>query len=260
MWYKNNYRRHLIDMHIDDWDDTFLSQFDVETYITALKKARIQNAMIYLQSHVGLCNFPTKVGTMHKAFIGKEDTIRRLIDRCHEEGIAVTAYYSLNYNTIEHDKHPDWRMVAENGISSREGGFAADSQAKNLLFASPKMARYGLCCPNSKEYREFTYKQIDEMLEYTGKIEGVFFDMPFWLHTCYCKNCQARYKEEFGVDMPTGFAFGDEAHQTIMRKKTDWMGEWIQSVTDHVKKRYPYLSVEHNYAQAIAGDKTFLSV
>ena len=140
MWYKNNYRRHLIDMHINDWSDEFLSQFDVETYITALKKARIQNAMIYLQSHVGLCNFPTKIGTMHKAFIGKEDTIRRLIDRCHEEGIAVTAYYSLNYNTVEHDKHPDWRMVAENGISSRESGFAADSQAKNLLFAAAAFA------------------------------------------------------------------------------------------------------------------------
>ena len=81
MWYKNNYRRHLIDMHIDDWNDEFLSQFDTDAYVNNLINAKVQNAMIYLQSHVGLCNFPTQVGTMHKAFINKENTIRELAEK-----------------------------------------------------------------------------------------------------------------------------------------------------------------------------------
>lgn len=53
-WYKNAYRRHLLDMHIEDWDDEFLSKFDPEDYVDNLKRAKIQAAMIYMQSHVGL--------------------------------------------------------------------------------------------------------------------------------------------------------------------------------------------------------------
>ena len=60
-WYKNLYRRHLLDMHIEDWDERFLSEFSPEEYAENLKRAKIQCAMIYLQSHEGLCNFPTKV-------------------------------------------------------------------------------------------------------------------------------------------------------------------------------------------------------
>lgn len=33
MWYKNNFRRHLCDMHIDDWDDAFLSEFSPDEYV-----------------------------------------------------------------------------------------------------------------------------------------------------------------------------------------------------------------------------------
>ena len=84
MWYTNSYRRHLCDMHIDDWNEEFLSKFSPEDYYKNLKNANIQNAMIYFQSHVGLCNFPTKSGKMHGGFRGKEDAMRRLVRLCRE--------------------------------------------------------------------------------------------------------------------------------------------------------------------------------
>ena len=65
MWYKNAYRRHLCDMHLTDWDDSFFSEFSPEQYVENLKLAKVQNAMIYFQSHVGLCYYPTECGVMH---------------------------------------------------------------------------------------------------------------------------------------------------------------------------------------------------
>ena len=64
-WYSKAYRRHLCDMHIDDWNAEFLSKFDPKTYVENLKLAKIKSAMIYLQSHVGLCYWPTASGKMH---------------------------------------------------------------------------------------------------------------------------------------------------------------------------------------------------
>ena len=40
MWIEGNYRRNLMDMHIDDWNEEFLSKIDVDEYVDALKDAR----------------------------------------------------------------------------------------------------------------------------------------------------------------------------------------------------------------------------
>ena len=184
MWYSNNYRRHLADMHVADWNEKFLSEFSYEDYVENLKTAKITNAMIYLQSHAGLCYFPTKNGELHKAFIGKEDTMRKLFDLCHANGIAVTGYYSLIYNTAEHDKHPEWRMLLESGCSRRESRVDQTNAKIKLEFASTRTVRYGLCCPNNMDYRKFVYEQIDEMVSLYPDMKGIFYDMPFWGHTC----------------------------------------------------------------------------
>lgn len=114
MWYKKAWRRHLCDMHIDDWSPEFLSQFDPKVYVENLKRAKVQSAMLYFQSHVGLCHFPTKVGKMHHAFQGKEDMMKQVVDLCHEAGIAVIGYYSVLYNN---DKN---RFMAPKVITDNE--------------------------------------------------------------------------------------------------------------------------------------------
>ena len=40
MWFDKSYRRHLCDMHIEDWDEMLLSEFSPETYVDNLKKQR----------------------------------------------------------------------------------------------------------------------------------------------------------------------------------------------------------------------------
>ena len=253
MWYSDSYRRHLCDMHIDDWDDSFLRDFSPEAYVENLKKASVQNAMLYMQSHAGLCYYPTKIGVMHRAFRGREDMMKRTMALCHDNGITVTGYYSLNYNTREHDRHPTWRMVQANGLSRRENGGDISSSAQVRAFASLQDGRYGLCCPNNFEYRDFVYRQIDEMLAYF-EVDGVFFDMPFWPHTCFCSSCRARWEREEGTPFPTEEPqVGSSIHLPLMRKKYEWMGDWVASVTDYVKKCNPDLSVEYNFAEGIAG-------
>lgn len=244
MWYANSYRRHLCDMHIDDWNPEFLSQFSPEEYFDNLKRANIQNAMLYFQSHVGLCYYPTKTGKMHNAFRGKEDEMRRLVRMCRENGITVTGYYSLIYNNWAHDEHPEWRMVLADGRSKRESG-----QGEENSFAQNDKCRYGLCCPNNLEYRDFVAKQIKEMVDYF-EFDGMFFDMLFWNHYCYCDSCKARWAEEVGGDLPTEEDWKNPQWLQHLEKRRQWMGEFAQFATNEVKKLAPHVSVEHNTASA----------
>ena len=101
MWYENSYRRHLLDMHIDDWDPSFLSEFSPEEYVKNLKTAKIQSAMIYLQSHVGLCYYPTKNGHMHKSFIGQEDKMKSIFGLDHSTLGMVNDHSQAPWPTSE---------------------------------------------------------------------------------------------------------------------------------------------------------------
>ena len=134
-WYATAYRRAVIDMHIPDWDDAFLSRLDVGQYVAMLVKARAQSIVAYAMSHVGLFNYPTKVGRQHRNLKGR-DVVREILDGCRAEGIAVVLYNSLIFDRTSADLHPEWRMRAVDGSPHGGGG------------------RHGLVCPNTP-YREY---------------------------------------------------------------------------------------------------------
>lgn len=188
MWFENSFRRHLLDMHIADWQDgVFLSEFSPEAYYENLKRARIKSAMIYFQSHVGYCYYPTKTGVMHSAFRDRPNALKELIDRCRAGGIDVVAYYSINYNTLESKRHPEWAAQRDSGVTESQEMFSG--------------GRYGICCPNNPGYFQFVLDQVSEMLSY-AEVDGIFFDMPFWQFPCRCRHCRERYRAEYGEEIP----------------------------------------------------------
>ncbi len=241
-WFTDCYRRNLVDMHIEDWDEEFLSEFSPEEYFANLKRAHIQAPMIYLQSHVGNCYFPTKVGHMHAALKGREDLIRRLVDLCRENGMKVVGYYSLIYNTREEDNHPEWRVyTGADKLSPRQRG-----------------GRYGLCCPNNPEYREFVETQIREMSEYFT-LDGMFYDMTFWSVVCECPHCMERYKHELGLDTIPRADWNNPDWIKLTRQRERSVGEFAKFVTETTRRYMSGVSVEHNYAMAVAGDSVCAS-
>lgn len=228
-------------MHIDDWHEAFLSEFNPDTYYESLKKANVQNAMLYFQSHVGLSYYPTRSGKMHAAFIGKEDMMRRLSDKCRQNGIRVTGYYSLIYNNWAHDNHPAWRLVGPDGKSDR-----AAARTVSPAFGQSAVCRYGLCCPNNASYRQFVEAQIKEISKYFT-FDGMFFDMLFWRTPCYCPSCRKRFYEETGKMLPME-DWKNPDWLLHMEKRREWMGEFARFATDTLKKYAPNSSVEHNLA------------
>ena len=245
MWYEKSFRRHLCDMHLDDWDPEFMSKFSPKEYFEHLKLENIQSVMIYAQSHVGLCYYPTKTGKMHNAFIGKEDQMKRLIDMCRDSGIHVVIYYSLTYNNWAHDNHPDWRMITKKGSS-----MFGDASAEHGIFASNPIFRYGLCCPNNMDYRDFTKEQIKEVTSYFN-LDGMFYDMLFWVHPCYCDKCKARFLEETGHEIPMEEDYNNPVWLLFEEKRRDWMGEFAQFITKTTKEYAPEIAVYHNFATSV---------
>ena len=142
-WYEKAYRRNVIDMHITDWDERFLSQFDAHDYVEMLRLCQAQSAVVYAHSHVGHCYYPTQVGHMHRGLKGR-NILGEVIDLCHANDIAVVVYFSLIYDDWAYRHHPEWRIVLAHGEGAAEH------------------SRYGVCCPNSP-YRDYARAHAEEI-------------------------------------------------------------------------------------------------
>ncbi|NPV54154.1 MAG: family 10 glycosylhydrolase [Firmicutes bacterium] len=223
-WYQSAYCRNVIDMHITDWDEKFLSEFDSEKYVEMLQLSQAESAVVYAHSHVGLCNYPTKVGEMHKGLKGR-NILKEVIDLCHQKGIKVVVYYSLIFNDWTYNHFPDWRIITADGKEAAEN------------------SRYGVCCPNSP-YRDFVVEQIKEICN-NYEFEGIRFDMTFWPEVCYCSSCQKRYSEEVGGELPRVVNWEDPKWVTFQRKREEWLIDFAALATSTVKKIKPDVSVEH---------------
>lgn len=226
-WFKTSYRRNLVDMHIEDWNPTFMSEFNAENYAQMMKIANVKSVMIYMNSHVGYCNYPTESGYVHKQ-MRNGDKIGTLIDLCHKQDMDVILYYSLLFNNWAYEKYPEWRTLGKNGHPSRIGG-----------------GRFGTCCVNSQGYRKFVDQQIKEILSrYEG--EGIFFDMATACGICYCDNCTARYRKETGREIPTDINWHDENWVVYQKKRKEWTVEFDIFTYETAKKYNSEITVEHN--------------
>ncbi|MBC8534746.1 alpha-L-fucosidase [Yeguia hominis] len=242
-WYEKNYRRNLIDMHIEDWDDSFMASFDPEKYVAMLQKANVSCAMVYANSHVGYCYWPTKNGKMHPGLHGR-DIFGEVVDRCHKAGMDVILYYTLIYDNWAYAQGPEWRILREDGKNSRE--------VNGTSWVDINVGRYGVCCPNSTQYRDYVEKQLTE-LAHAYDFEGVFLDMTFWPDVCYCDHCKRRYETEVGGQMPRVVDWSDPVWTRFQEKREEWLIEFQTFATGVLKREKPGVSTNHQFSTVTQG-------
>lgn len=234
--YATTYRRILFDMQVPDWDPRFLRDFDPQASARAAATAGATGLMVYFQSHTGLCNWPTASGKQHAAFVGR-DVMQPLLASAHESGLAVCAYYSVNFNNWARNMHPDWGLVpASTGVIG--GG---------LL----QRERYGICCFNHPAYAAFVATQIDEIV--TGyDIDAFFCDMVWWMSVCLCTSCRDRYRAETGREIPETVDWLDPHWCDFQAARERWLASFAGSLRDTVRRHRPDIPVYHNFALGTA--------
>ncbi len=223
-WYQSAYRRNVVDMHITDWDEKFLSEFDPKEYVKMLVLSKVKSAVVYAHSHVGHCNYPTKVGHMHKGLKGR-NILGEVIDLCHQSRINVVVYFSLIFDTWAYRNNPDWRIIQADGKEAAQN------------------SRYGVCCPNSP-YRDYTVAHVEEICK-NFDFEGIRFDMTFWPTVCYCPHCKKKFAEEVGGEIPKVINWKDPHWVSFQRKREEWLVDFASLMTSTVKRIKPEVSVEH---------------
>jgi hypothetical protein len=228
----DRYRRMLVDMHIPDFDEHFLRDYDPARMAELYERANLNAVMFYCKSHVGLCNWPTRVGRMHPG-LGGRDVTDELLKELRQRDIAACAYHSLIFDNQVWLEHPEWRMRPL--ASNREFGILGP--------------RYGICCPNNPDYRAYEREQVTDLLT-RYRFEAVFFDMTFWPAVCGCAHCQERYRNEQGDELPTTVDWTEPEWCAFQSARERWIREFAGAMTDLAKRHEGDVPVYHNFATA----------
>jgi hypothetical protein len=228
----SRYNRLLLDMHIPDWDAALLSKYDPAHVARAQIAARAGSVMVYCQSHVGLCYWPTDVGRRHAAMKGR-DWLGDSIGQLRDAKVEVYGYYSVIFNNDAYLNHPDWRITPTPPLP---------------VFANNN-SRYGQVCPNNRDYRQFIEAELTELLSrYT--FDGFFFDMTFWRGVCTCPSCRDRFRDETGSEIPPRIDWSDRAWCDFQTARERWMNEFAAFLTA-LAKRFGIAVVYHNFAVSL---------
>ena len=115
-WYTRSFRRNLIDMHISDFQEKYLAAYDPETYAQNLARSKVDTAILYAGSCLGICYFPTRAGYMHKNLHGR-DILGETVAACRRRGLRVVIYFNI-WSRWAYDTHPQWRMRDADGLAN----------------------------------------------------------------------------------------------------------------------------------------------
>ncbi|MFC3800806.1 beta-galactosidase trimerization domain-containing protein [Cohnella sp. GCM10012308] len=237
-WYETSYRRSLVDMHIPDWDERFLAEFESEEYIRLMALAKVDTVYIYATSCVGLANYPAKADNGHKGLAGK-DIVGEITTLAKSRSMNVVVYYNI-WSKWAYDHHPEWRVVSAKGKGTAD-----------YMWDQP--GRYGVCCINSP-YRLFALEQIAELCEnYT--FDGFWIDMILLPQTiCYCADCRKRYYEETGIsELPTVIDWDDAGFVAFQRRRESWLNEFTGLIAETVSRIKPTASIGYNVSSYSVG-------
>jgi hypothetical protein len=231
-WYRTSWRRNLVDMHVAEWDPRFMADADPERIADTLALDHGTAVHVFANSHTGLAYYPTKVGRMHRG-LGGRDLFGLLVNALHARGKSVIAYYSVVYNELFWEDHPESRIVDARGESGR------------LQVGTPVLARRPcVCCPNSAAYRAFVEAQIREICT-RYEFEGFYPDNCFWPTICYCSSCRARYEAEIRGEPPHTIDWEDRQWVQFQRARQRWLAEFAELVTGSAKGAKPGVTVSH---------------
>ena len=233
--YLSTYRRMLLDMHITDFDPSFMREYDPIVVADQYVTANATGVMLYCNSHVGLTYYPAPFGRQHPGVAGR-DCVGELVDALHERGISACAYYSVLFDNETVSNNPEW--------------FVSPIQDPNRTGGGGSLPRYGIVCPSNDLYVELTEQRMTDLLT-RYDFDCLFYDMTFWAVVCGCGRCRDRYRTETGAEIPETIDWNDPDWLTFQRVREDWMRIFVQRIVGAARTVKPDLPVYNNFALSV---------
>ena len=156
------YRQVHLDFHTSADCTQVGVDFNPNEFAQTLKYAHVSSINIFAKCHHGFSYFPTQVGTIHPGLAF--DLLGEQIAALHEVGIRAPIYYTILWDDLAGQQHPDWIVVRKDGTLSVRPQLTGDSGWTMLDVSSA--------------YGDFVCSHVEEILNHYP-VDGFWFDICF---------------------------------------------------------------------------------
>jgi hypothetical protein len=232
-----------------DWAD-----INAEQYVRDLKSF---DATVVLLNAAGIiANYPASLEfeTVNPFLTG--DSIVKIIDACHREGIRVLA--RTDFSKIRepvYEAHPDWAFRDASGNIVNYNGDVH-------------------VCPNGPYQQDYMFRIIGDMFSrLAGKItveglpfDGIFYNMGgfqtrdysyHYYGPCHCENCKRGFRERFGLELPKTESLDDPAYRAYKIFQAERMADLDRRLTAHVRAISEQIAINGHDYQRIESNTEF---
>ena len=186
--------------------------------------------------------YPTKLPLQYRNPAMEGDFTGRMVDAAHKLGLGFIGRFDLSKALRPvFDVHPDWFMRNRDG-SPRE--YAGTYQA----------------CPNGGWAQDYGLRILEEGLR-RYPLDGVFFNMVGYTRTdyanvdhgiCICQNCQAAFRQMYGLDLPKTDGPTDPNWQPYTQFQSRTLGDLAKRTIGLVRKARPDAALMDFFAGDVA--------
>ncbi len=207
---------------------------DAETYVKELKKFDAKITMINTSGI--LASYPTKLKYHPQSPYLKADSVKKMIDVCHREGIRVIARTDFSKIRREvYEQHPEWAYrTPEGGIVDYNGDVHA--------------------CINGGFQREYMLEILRETLTELP-VDGIYFNMAgyqtrdysgVYHGICHCDNCRRMFRERCGMELPPRENMADPAYRRYLEFKKETEAEHGRRVCEMIRSIRPDILIHRD--------------
>jgi hypothetical protein len=198
------FRQVHLDFHTSPECKHVGDDFDPKIFVETLQQAHVNAINIFSKCHHGYSYYPTKVGTMHPHL--SFDLLGQQIEALHHAGMLCPIYYSIRWDELAGQQHPEWVVVDKEGRVVTRPPLSGDTGWTTLDMASG--------------YSDYVMAQVEEIGAWY-EVDGFWFDICFPLPN-YSLWAQAEMRKA-GVRMDDDnavWAYAQQAQEHVFEKLT----------------------------------------
>ena len=206
--------------------------FNEEAFLQSLKDFSCN--VVMLNAAGLIASYPTELQDhMRSAYLDGFD-LKRLVERCHENGIKVIARTDFSKIPVAvFERHPDWAYRQPDGEPLIYNGFV------QTCLSGGYQGRY------MDEILKEMFQKIpfDGIYCNMGTATGVIVDYNMNRHgPCQCQACRSAFKAKYGMDVPAELTRTNKASMVYFRFIQELAGAQKKRITELLRKINPELA------------------
>lgn len=222
---KIRYRQVHLDFHTSEFIPEVGAEFDADTFGDRLTSASVDSVTCFARCHHGWLYYPSKrfPDLVHPQ-LRNRNLLQEQIKACHDRGIRVPIYTTVQWDGRVMREHKEWLAVDEHGNY-------IDTQHV------PDPHFYHTICLNSG-YREFFREHLKDLIEVIEPeaVDGIFMDIVFQVG-CKCSYC---------VDKMKGLCMDSESRKERLSYSLQMLDVFKSEITEYIHSMVPEATVFYN--------------